>query len=56
MASIKVSDLKTVGISLFRDRESFLNDIKDAELTMVSGGGYSSRTATDPVRTVTMYL
>lgn len=38
MASIKVSNLDAAGLSLFNDQESYLNDIKEADLTVVNGG------------------
>lgn len=39
MSSITVSNLETTGLSLFNDKESYLNEIKDAELAMINGGG-----------------
>ena len=38
MASINISDLNTAGSDLFKDSESFMNDLVDGELGDIKGG------------------
>jgi hypothetical protein len=38
MASIKISNLNPTGSDLFADSESYLNELKDEELTSIQGG------------------
>ncbi|MGH2416139.1 MAG: hypothetical protein ACRDEA_21100 [Microcystaceae cyanobacterium] len=38
MASINISELRPAGSELFQDSESFLNELGDREMAMVSGG------------------
>ncbi|WP_424100614.1 hypothetical protein [Moorena producens] len=38
MANIEINDIKVTGIDLFVDAESFLNDLKDQDVSSVIGG------------------
>ena len=38
MASIVISDLRPAGSELFMDSESFLSELSDGELSVISGG------------------
>ena len=38
MSLISISNLETEGLSLFHDQESYLDEMKNAESGMVSGG------------------
>jgi hypothetical protein len=38
MATIKISDLHSVGSELFMDSESYLNELTNEELNMAHGG------------------
>lgn len=38
MAAIKISDLAPAGSELFMDSESYLNELTNDEINMVSGG------------------
>lgn len=39
MSAIKISNLEAAGLSLFNDQESYLNELNDAELGTINGGG-----------------
>ncbi|MDZ8262456.1 hypothetical protein [Nostoc sp. ChiQUE01b] len=38
MAKLKINELKTSGVELFEDSETFLNEISDDELAKAMGG------------------
>jgi hypothetical protein len=38
MASIKITELRPVGVELFQDRESFLDELNDRETSLLLGG------------------
>ncbi len=38
MATIKISDLRPVGSELFRDDESFMNELAENEENIIQGG------------------
>ncbi|WP_445249415.1 hypothetical protein [Microcoleus sp. OTE_8_concoct_300] len=40
MASIIISDLEPAGANLFRDSESFLQELTEQEVSDVLGGGF----------------
>jgi hypothetical protein len=42
MATIKISDLHSVGSELFMDSESYLNELTNDELNMAHGGWFFS--------------
>lgn len=46
MAKIAISDLRPTGADLFQDSESFLDMLKDDQLTQAVGGGTWSTTWT----------
>ncbi len=39
MANIKIDELKPVGIELFADSESFMNEINENDVNYIKGGG-----------------
>ncbi|MBN3905577.1 MAG: hypothetical protein HWQ35_03030 [Nostoc sp. NMS1] len=41
MASIKIYDLNSAGSDLFRDSESYMNELGDGELSAINGGRWS---------------
>ena len=41
MASIQISNLYPVGSELFKDSESFMNELVDNELSSINGGIWS---------------
>lgn len=41
MANITISDLHPTGSALFSDAESFMSDLVDSELNLISGGCFS---------------
>ncbi len=45
MANIEINDIKVTGIDLFVDAESFLNDLKDQDVSSVIGGQTNVTTA-----------
>jgi hypothetical protein len=38
MASIKIAELHPVGVELFQDRESFLDELNEREMSLLLGG------------------
>ena len=47
--SIEVKDLKVAGADLFKDGESFLDEVKGEELEMTQGGTSTTLCATVPI-------
>ena len=43
MANINISDLSPAGADLFLDSESYLNDLREGEMTNTLGGDFSFR-------------
>ena len=43
MANINISDLRPAGADLFLDSESYLNDLREGEMTNTLGGDFSFR-------------
>ena len=43
MANINISDLSPAGADLFLDSESYLNDLREGEMTNTLGGDFSLR-------------
>ena len=54
MASIKINNLQPAGTDLFNDSESYLNELKNQELDVVSGGSmtWTIIVITPPVITI----
>lgn len=44
MSEIKILELQAVGSELFKDPESFLDELSDRVLTRIEGGGIASQT------------
>jgi hypothetical protein len=58
MSTIKVKDLvvnSTVGIDLFKDSESFIQDLSEDELNLQGGGKYPLPTARETIFPIKKY-
>ena len=44
MAAIKINDLRPVGSELFKDPESYLNELNNQELDVINGASFPTIT------------
>jgi hypothetical protein len=55
MPTITISNLRPAGSELFDDSESFLKDLRDAELNLTHGGCQHGRSAPSPFNPFTVF-